>query len=97
MKTIIYYFTGTGNSLAAAKKIAIILGDCDLIPIASLENTSGKITPKIDRIGIICPVYDGGVPIMVAGFAKRLDLSQAGYVFAVVTMGGYGCLGSCPA
>jgi flavodoxin len=26
MKTIIYYFTGTGNSLAAAKKIAASLG-----------------------------------------------------------------------
>ena len=29
MKTIIYYFTGTGNSLAAARKIAAALGDCE--------------------------------------------------------------------
>jgi flavodoxin len=30
MKTIIYYFTGTGNSLAAARKIAAVLEDCEL-------------------------------------------------------------------
>lgn len=90
MKTIIYYFTGTGNSLAAAKKIAGALGDTDLVPIASLANTPGAITPAADRVGIVCPVYDCGVPVMVARFAERLDLSGAKYTFAVVTMGGMG-------
>jgi hypothetical protein len=41
MKTIIYYFTGTGNSLAAAKGICTHLGDCELVSIASLAGTSG--------------------------------------------------------
>lgn len=41
-------------------------------------------------MGIVCPVYDAGVPVMVAEFAGRLDLSRAGYTFAVVTMGGIG-------
>ena len=45
MKTIIYYFTGTGNSLAAAKKIAAALKDCELVPIASLEGYTGKDRP----------------------------------------------------
>jgi ferredoxin len=90
MKTIIYYFTGTGNSLAAAKKIAAGLGDCRLVPIASLQNTPGEIAPAADRVGIVCPVYDSGVPVLVAEFATRLDLSCAGYVFAIVTMGGIG-------
>jgi len=31
VKTIIYYFTGTGNSLAAAKRICTHLGDCELV------------------------------------------------------------------
>jgi len=90
MKTIIYYFTGTGNSLAAARKIAQSLGETELVPIASLAKTPGPITPDADRVGIVCPVYDCGVPVMVAGFAERLDLSRAKYAFAVVTMGGMG-------
>jgi len=90
MKTIIYYFTGTGNSLAAARKIADALGDCELVPIASLQNTPGEIIPEADRIGIVCPVYDAGLPVIVAEFAGRLDLSRAGYTFGIVTMGGIG-------
>ncbi|MCK9306939.1 MAG: EFR1 family ferrodoxin [Methanoculleus sp.] len=90
MKTVIYYFTGTGNSLAAARAIAGALGDTDLVPIASLKDVPGAITPQADRIGIVCPVYDGGVPVMVAEFAERLDLARANYMFAVVTMGGMG-------
>jgi len=90
MKTIIYYFTGTGNSLAVAKKIAAALGDCELVPIASLQNTTGDITPLADRAGIINPVYFAGLPVMVAGFAGCLDLSKVKYVFSVVTYGGSG-------
>jgi ferredoxin len=90
MKTIIYYFTGTGNSLAAARKIAAALGDCELVPIASLKNTSGTITPPAERVGIVCPVYFAGLPAMVASFAARLDLSHSRYTFSVVTLGGSG-------
>jgi len=89
MKTIIYYFTGTGNSLAAAKKIAASLGDCELVPIASL-NAHGTVTPQADRVGIVCPVYFSGLPVMVAECAERLDLSGSRYTFAVVTFGGSG-------
>lgn len=90
MKTIIYYFTGTGNSLAAAKKIAAALDDCELVPLASLKDITGKITPGAERVGIVCPVYFAGLPVMVAGFAGRLDLSQVKYIFSVVTFGGSG-------
>ncbi len=94
MKAIIYYFTGTGNSLAAARTIAAVLGDCELVPIASLRNTSGDILPAADRIGIVAPVYDLGLPAIVAEFAGRLDLSKAGYTFCVMTAGGFGDLPS---
>ena len=90
MKTIIYYFTGTGNSLAAARKIAAVLGDCELVPVASLKETKDGIVPDAERVGIICPVYFSGLPLMVAGFAGRLDLSRSQYTFAVVTYGGSG-------
>lgn len=90
MKTTIYFFTGTGNSLAAAKKIAALLGDCELVPIASLKNKKGDITPTADRVGIICPVYDAGLPLIVADFSRRLNLSRVGYTFAIVTLGRIG-------
>jgi len=43
MKTAIYYFTGTGNSYAVAARIRDALGDCTLVPIASLPG--GRIVP----------------------------------------------------
>jgi flavodoxin len=57
MKTIIYYFTGTGNSLIVARKIAAVLGDCELIPFASQRTTRADIVPHAERVGIVCPVY----------------------------------------
>jgi len=90
MRTIIYYFTGTGNSLAAAKTIAAGLGDCELVSIASLRNTPGDIVPPAGRVGIVCPVYDAGLPVIVAAFAHRLSLAGTRYVFGIVTLGGAG-------
>jgi ferredoxin len=90
MRTTIYYFTGTGNSLAVAKKMAAAYGDCELVPIASLTDTPGDIVPAAERIGIVCPVYFSGLPVMVAVFAGRLDCTAVKYVFAVVTNGGGG-------
>ncbi len=90
MKTIIYYFTGTGNSLAIAKKIAAAIGDCELVPIASLRGTGGDIVPQAERVGIVCPVYFLGLPLMVASFAERLDPAAVKYLFSVITHGGGG-------
>lgn len=90
MKTVIYYFTGTGNSLAVAKKICGGLSDCELVPVASIAGMQGEIIPPADRVGIICPVYFLGLPTIVARFAGTLDLSRCGYTFGVVTLGGSG-------
>ncbi len=90
MKTIIYYFTGTGNSLAAAKTICARLNNCELVAISTLAGSMTDIVPVADRVGIVCPVYDCGLPSIVAEFAERLDLSGTGYCFAVLTMGGMG-------
>jgi ferredoxin len=90
MKTIIYYFTGTGNSLAAARAISSAIGDCTLVPIASLAGSIERIVPQAERVGIVSPVYFAGLPVMVAAFAERLDLSRTEYVFSAVTFGGSG-------
>jgi ferredoxin len=90
MKTILYYFTGTGNSLAVAEGLARHLGDCNLVPIATTAGTSAPISPAADHVGIVCPVYFFGLPAIVADFSRRIDLARVRYVFAVVTMGGSG-------
>jgi ferredoxin len=90
MKTVIYYFSGTGNSIAVSKQIAAAVGDCEVVPIASLRDTTGEITPVAERVGIVCPVYFSGLPLMVAEFASRVNYSHCRYSFAVVTLGGSG-------
>jgi len=90
MKTVICYFTGTGNSLAAAKQIAAVLGDTELVPIALRTDTPGTFAPAADRVGIVFPVYFAGLPAMVASFAERLRFREDAYVFAVATFGGAG-------
>jgi ferredoxin len=92
MKTVIYYFTGTGNSLAVAKEICSNLPDCTLVPVASIANAPGPVVPDADRVGIACPVYFAGLPSMVARFAAQLDLATSAYTFAVVTYGGSGAV-----
>lgn len=90
MKTIVYYFSGTGNSLAVAKGISRDIGECELVPIGSTTATLGVIVPAADRVGIVSPVYFVGLPSIVAEFSGRLDLSGVRYVFGVMTMGGSG-------
>lgn len=88
MRTGIYYFTGTGNSLAAARDIARELGDATLIPIPRALKEG--IDQSFDRIGIVFPVYMWGVPLIVAEFLKKLSNPNA-YYFAVATCGAMAC------
>ena len=90
MKTVMYYFSGTGNSLAAAKQIAAVLGETELVAIASIADMPGTVAPEADRVGIVFPVYFAGLPAMVASFAERLRFGEGVFVFAVATFGGAG-------
>jgi len=87
MRTTLYYFTGTGNSLACARAIADGLGSTDLVPIASLRGEK-RIRVPAERVGIVCPVYFYTLPFIVREFIPRLDLSGVRFAFLVATMGG---------
>jgi len=89
MKTTLYYFSGTGNTLAVARKITTLIEDAELVPIASLMNKE-VITAPDGRIGICCPVYDMGIPVMVRRFLERLSIPPDAYVFGLLTLGGTG-------
>ena len=74
MKTTIYYFSGTGNSLKVAKDLAGKLKDTELIPIAKIWKEE-SILPHSNRIGFIFPLYFYGCPSIVLDFLKKIELS----------------------
>lgn len=84
--TEIYYFSGTGNSLTVARRVAERLGG-DLVPIASVMDRE-EIPSEADVIGITFPVYYADLPNIVRRFAEKLDCAESAYVFGVATYGG---------
>lgn len=87
MKTTIYYFTGTGNSLKVAKELADRIPDCELIRIHNASVIEHKEAPE-GRIGFIFPVYYVSIPKLMERFVKALSMKNNSYVFAVLTCGG---------
>ena len=75
----IFYFTGTGNSLYAARKIAD-LADATLISIP--QAISEQRTYTDDSIGFVYPQYSIGLPKMVRRFILD-NTFKADYFFAV--------------
>ena len=85
MSAKIYWFSGSGNSLAVAKSIADALPDSELISVAEAVN---KPPEAADVIGIVCPVYAWGPPALVARFVRKMKVASGSYVFAVMTFAG---------
>ena len=75
----IFYFTGTGNSLFAAKKIASIT-NAKLISIPKVANE--RQTYADDCIGFVYPQYANGLPKMVRSFILNNHF-EAEYFFAI--------------
>lgn len=82
----IFYFTGTGNTLKAAKDYAKAFPDAILTRISD-NNIGYSIEPDEDTVGIFCPVYYGCAPRMVIEFVKRLRFQGTPYFFTVTTCG----------
>ena len=87
MKTTLYYFSGTGNSLNIAMDLADRLQDTELIPMASVWQQD-RIAVDTERVGFVFPIYYFGLPDIVLEFVKKVELEKASYVFAVITRGG---------
>lgn len=83
MKTVIYYFSGTGNSFAAARIIGEELGNAELI---SAKCSPADVSAKdAEVIGFVCPVYEWDVPDRMAAFIKDLKINPNAYIFMVAT------------
>src|SRR5271157_3196304 len=86
-KVVIYYFSGSGNSLHVAKELQKRIPGSDLKPIVSLLNND-TIKTKADTVGFVFPIHGLTVPIPVKKFVKKLNLYSAEYIFAIATRAG---------
>lgn len=85
MKTTIYWFSGTGNTLVAARQLAARLGETELVPLATAVRES---IPQADRVGVAFPVLAFGPPNIVMDFLAKAALPPKAYLFSLCTMGG---------
>ena len=77
---MIFYFTGTGNSLYVAKQLdEIQLSIPQVIHDADLSF-------KASSIGIVCPIYGHEMPEMVKEFVKRATFDTE-YFYLILTYG----------
>jgi ferredoxin len=87
MKTKIYYYSGTGNSLWVAGKLSQLFGNADVIHLNKAANTNGD--EKAAITGIVFPVYIWGVPAPVLSFIDLFpQLLKSPYTFAVAVNAG---------
>ncbi|MFT8887358.1 MAG: EFR1 family ferrodoxin [Ethanoligenens sp.] len=87
MENVIFYFTGTGNNLAAARQIAEEIGDTELISIADAVK-KGTLDLPYTRVGLVFPTYFTCVPPIVRRFIDHLNVQNVPYLFAVVSFAG---------
>lgn len=79
-KRLVFYFTGTGNSLYVARKL------CEN-PLSIPEVLKGETSEfAADEIGIVYPIYGHIPPHIVSEFIRRVKLN-APYLFAIMTYG----------
>ena len=90
MSTTIYWFSGTGNSLSAARLLAELMGDAALVSIAGSVPPAEAIGGEGHKIGFVFPSYYGDLPRLVRAFAEKLNILPGTDLFSVVTMGAFG-------
>ena len=78
------YFTATGNCLYVAKRIGGAL-----LSIPQLIRQEA-ITIEDDAVGVVCPVYNAEMPMMVRAFMEKVKI-KTDYFFFIYTYGaGFG-------
>ena len=86
MESQIFYFSGTGNSLATARMInEKLIKKSEIISIPAIDN---KLVIKADRVGLVFPVYCNKVPDIVKQFIIRMEFTVSPYIYAVATHAG---------
>ncbi|MCI6191745.1 MAG: EFR1 family ferrodoxin, partial [Megasphaera elsdenii] len=81
---MILYFSGTGNSLYVAKKLAELTGDT-AVPISAIHERCQRIQDRI--IGFVFPVYFGDLPDPVQDFIRQVRFQKSTYFYGIATCG----------
>ncbi|KUK72520.1 MULTISPECIES: EFR1 family ferrodoxin [Methanobacterium] len=84
-KVEIYYFSGSGNSFAVARDVALEL-NAVLTPIMAVINQE-NIDTEANIIGFVFPIYDFKPPQFMEKFISRIKDIQSKYIFALCTYG----------
>lgn len=80
----IYYFSGTGNSLSLAKRLAGNL-EAEIRSVGTYLKNPEELDD--DLIGLVTPVYCMSIPPVVHEFLQRLRIKSNPYLFCVADMG----------
>ena len=84
-KMIIFYFSGTGNSLYVAKEIAKTFEHVDIVAIPQAIDEKRFVYENYSQVGFVMPLYFMGMPVMVKEFIDKISIPNAAYIFSIVT------------
>lgn len=87
---MIFYFSGTGNSLYAATALQDDTDECLINITEAVRKKQFQYNLSAeDKIGFVFPVYFYGLPSIVSWFISKLKFTgeEPEYVYAVITCG----------
>ena len=82
---MIFYFSGTGNSLWVARQLAEELQEC-LVPMAEYSGDVLELKPG-EKVGFVFPVYAWAPPVLVLDFIRKVKMDKPAYLYFVCTCG----------
>lgn len=84
----IFYYSGTGFTLHAAKMLKELLKEeTVLTPIVGAMK-SGNMRSTAEKIGLMFPMHAFGLPLVLREFMKSVSIPDARYIFSMVSRGG---------
>ncbi len=86
MKTVIYYYTGTGNSLWTARTAAAEIGGAGLFSMAYADNDNESA--GAEAVGLVFPVHMWGIPALALRFIEKMTSDPKKYYFAFAVNAG---------
>lgn len=87
MKTNIFYYSSTGNSLYVSKRIAEKIQDSEIIAM-SKELKNSNFEYECENAIFVYPVHCFGLPIIAFDFIKNLKLKNCNYIYCIAVSGG---------
>ena len=85
---MIFYFSGTGNSEYAAKRIAEILGEPAVFLNDKIKEKEGAAVKQEERLVFVLPTYGWRIPRLVEAWIQRARFKGPHKVYFVMTCGG---------